>query len=129
MSISKIPKQPHEVPCPHETLTPEDHFRLADKILADLSDVGLQELLLPFNQARLAKARVHAMLAQCVLPDTRHITGEYVDQLLDPMFTKTCRHCKTPIEYVEGEWMHRTTGLADCWRDPQHTETATPERN
>jgi hypothetical protein len=59
---------PHEPrpPRPRELREPGYHYQQADKLLAEIDDLpGPFEILKPLPQAKLAKAAVHALLAQC----------------------------------------------------------------
>lgn len=47
------------------TRTPRDHYRAADQLLAEVDEVGSDCLNLAFIRAKIAKAAVHAALAEC----------------------------------------------------------------
>jgi hypothetical protein len=70
------PEPTPEIERAREPQPPEAHYAEADRLLGELDGLDLHVLSLPFNQMKLAKARVHAMLAQCVLPDYRDINDE-----------------------------------------------------
>lgn len=53
---------------PREPLTPAAHYEIADRLLAELSELRPHELQLPYAKAKLALADIHARLAGCVVP-------------------------------------------------------------
>lgn len=53
---------------PRQPRTPAEHFAIADRLVADLDELHVHELQLPYAKAKLALADVHARLAGCVLP-------------------------------------------------------------
>lgn len=56
---------PDRLTPPREPLTPSAHYEIADRLLAELSDLRPHELQLPYAKAKLALADVHARLAGC----------------------------------------------------------------
>lgn len=54
---------------PREPLTPAAHYEIADRLLAELSELRPHELQLPYAKAKLALADIHARLAGCVVPE------------------------------------------------------------
>lgn len=49
-------------PTPHVLRTPAEHYQLADKLLHEVDGADMS---LPFVRHKVARAQVHAMLAQC----------------------------------------------------------------
>lgn len=59
--------------------SPDWHYRQADKILERLDELGFENLLMsPLSRALLAKAQVHALLAQSSAPTVAEPTGRDV---------------------------------------------------
>lgn len=56
---------PDRLTPPREPLTPAAHYEIADRLLAELSDLRPHELQLPYAKAKLALADIHARLAGC----------------------------------------------------------------
>lgn len=54
---------------PAPTRTPAEHYQIADRLLAELSELRVHELQLPYAKAKLALADIHARLAGCVVPE------------------------------------------------------------
>jgi hypothetical protein len=109
---------------PREPLSPAAHYRIADQLLAELSELRPHELNLPYAKAKLALADIHARLAGCVVPDSdqRRATPH------GDRGTCYCGNCGLRIGFnYDTGWFHVESGIAHCFRDPQHTETATPE--
>lgn len=106
-----------------EIRSPQAHYEIADRLVAELDDMQPHELVLPHGKSKMVLADLHARLAQCVLPD-------YVDD--DDLAPcdgdrSMCAHCGKPVvQHPINGWLHAFTGIAYCYRDPQHTETATP---
>lgn len=48
-----------------EVTSPRTHYEIADRLLAELSDLRPHELQLPYAKAKLALADIHARLAGC----------------------------------------------------------------
>ncbi len=48
-----------------EVKSPRTHYQIADRLLAELSDLRPHELQLPYAKAKLALADIHARLAVC----------------------------------------------------------------
>ena len=114
---------------PHEPLSPAAHYQIADRLLAELSDLRPHELQLPYAKAKLALADIHARLAGCVMPEPTELERPELER--PSGVGAYCAHCGLVIVYRRDEgWYHPSSGRAECFRDPQHTETATPaERN
>lgn len=53
---------------PRPRRTPAEHFAIADRLVADLDELHVHELQLPYAKAKLALADIHARLAGCVGP-------------------------------------------------------------
>jgi hypothetical protein len=47
------------------TRPPEFHYAEADRLLAELAAVKADQFAYPFVQAKVARAQIHAQLAQC----------------------------------------------------------------
>lgn len=108
-----------------QTLSPRDHYVAADQLLAELDDLPQHAF-----DAKLARAGVHAALAQCTCYDDAIDIAELDDPRERPdRLAVNCEHCHERIVFNrETGWHHKESGISDCFRDQQHTETATPER-
>lgn len=114
---------------PREPLTPAAHYEIADRLLAELTELRPHELQLPYAKAKLALADIHARLAGCVVPERRtESLNVPLDREPPSGVGANCAHCGLVIRYsrLRG-WYHPCSGRAECFRDPQHTETAAPE--
>lgn len=112
-----------------EVTSPRTHYEIADRLLAELSDLRPHELQLPYAKAKLALADIHARLAGCVVPERRADPLNIPPDREPPSGVGArCAHCGLVIRYSRSDgWYHPCSGRAECFRDPQHTETATPE--
>lgn len=106
---------------PRETRTPQWHYEQADRLVAELDDMQPHELVLPHGKSKMVLADLHARLAGCARPEPACLHP-------DAHAAVICHYCGSSIGKWPGssEWVHHSTGRAHCYRDPQHTETATP---
>lgn len=70
---------PDRLTPPREPLTPAAHYEIADRLLAELSELRPHELQLPYAKAKLALADIHTRLAGCVVPTVHVVNNSVVD--------------------------------------------------
>lgn len=109
---------------PKRPRSPREHYEIADTLLKEIEDLERHELSLGYAKAKLARAQIHAMLAQ-YSPSEDLVENEPSMESLG--LRKTCVHCLVPIVLTPNdEWIHELSGRIECRRDPKLTEIATP---